>query len=158
MRLNKYKNPWYNALIYNLGGEEMLQELYHGLINDMKQVGIPIDFNLELKSFSKTYYGRYDPNSNKITVYIYEDKSCTRMYSYEEILMTCIHEAVHSIQWHDKSFVRIKGVMHDADFYRLYNMYSDKAKSILLLREVKHDYVFEPSLWKAPVIHCRNYS
>ena len=136
----------------------MLQELYHRLIRDMKRVGIPIDFTLELKSFSKTYYGRYDPNSNKITVYIYEDKSHTCMYSYEDILMTCIHEAVHSIQWHDKSFVRRKGVMHDTDFFRLYNMYSDKAKSILLLREVKYDRVFQTHRGEAPSIRCGSYS
>ena len=136
----------------------MLQELYHRLMRDMVRVGIPIDFNLELKSFSKTYYGRYDPNINRITVYIYEDKSCTKMYSYEDILMTCIHEAVHSIQWHDKSFVRRKGVMHDTNFFRLYNMYSDKAKSILLLREVKYDRVFETHRGKVSEFHCRNYS
>lgn len=136
----------------------MLQELYHRLIRDMKRVGIPIDFTLELKSFSKTYFGRYDPNSNKITVYIYEDKSHTSMYSYVDILMTCIHEAVHSIQWHDESFVRRKGVMHDADFFRLYNHYSDKAKSILLLREVQYDRVLTTHRAEAPRIYCGHCS
>lgn len=120
----------------------MLQELYHRLTKDLTQIGINIDFTLELKPFSKTYFGRYDPNSNKVTVYVYEDKSCTRLYDYESILMTSIHEAIHSIQWHDESFVRRKGVMHNADFYRLYNKYSNKAKSILSLGG-KYDRVFE---------------
>ena len=91
MRLNISSDLWYNTLVHNQRGDDVLQELYHRLTRDMSRVGIPLDFTLELKSFSKTYYGRYDPNSNKITVYIFEDKSCTRMYSYEGILMTCIH-------------------------------------------------------------------
>ena len=132
-----------------------MQELYHRLLKDMQSLGVPTDFIFELKPYSKTYYGRYDPNSNKVTVYIYEDKSCTQMMSYEDILLTSIHEAVHSIQWHDKSFVRRKGVMHDAEFYRLYNFYCDKAKSMLLLREVRYARVFQVSRGETPKIHCR---
>ena len=132
-----------------------MQELYHRLLRDMTSVGIPTDFTLELKGFSKTYFGRYDPNSNKVTVYICENKSCTKRYEYQDILLTCIHEAVHAIQWHDKSFVRRRGVMHNADFYRLYNMYADKAKSILLLREVRNDKLYQVSRRKAPEIHSR---
>jgi hypothetical protein len=134
-----------------------VQELYHRLLRDMKALGIPTNFTFELKPYSKTYFGRYDPNLNKVTVYVYEDKSCTKMMSYEEILLTSIHEAVHSIQWQDKSFVRRKGVMHDADFYRLYNMYSDRAKSILLLREVRYARVLQIPRGKAPEIHRGSY-
>lgn len=141
MRLNFSESLWYNAHVHKPKGDDVVQELYHRLLKDMKSIGIPVDFTFELRPYSKTYYGRYDPNSDKITVYVYEDKSCTKMTSYTELLMTSIHEAVHSIQWKDKSFVRRKGVMHNADFYRLYNMYADKAKSILLLREVRHDRV-----------------
>ena len=131
-----------------------MQELYHRLLKDMRAVGIPTTFTFELKPYSKTYYGRYDPNSNKVVVYVYEDKSCSKMLSYEEILLTSIHEAVHSIQWNDKSFVRRKGVMHNADFFRLYNSYADKAKSILLLREVKYARVPQASREKAPKVYC----
>lgn len=134
-----------------------MQDLYHRLLKDMNALGISTDFTLELKGFSKTYFGRYDPNSNKVTVYVCENKSCTRRYSYEDILLTCIHEAVHAIQWNDKSFVRRRGVMHNADFYRLYNMYADKAKSILLLREVRNDRVFQVSRNKASEV-CRRPS
>jgi len=132
-----------------------VQDLYHRLLKDMESIHIPTDFTLELKGFSKTYFGRYDPNSNKVTVYICENKSCTKIYDYQDILLTCIHEAVHAMQWHDESFVRRRGVMHDADFYRLYNMYSDRAKSLLLLREVRHDRVFQTSRGKAPEIYSR---
>ena len=132
-----------------------MQELHHRLLKDMKAVGLPTDFAFELKPYSKTYYGRYDPNSNKVTVYIYEDKSCTKMLSYEDILLTSIHEAVHSMQWNDNSFVRRKGVMHNAEFFRLYNSFSDKAKSMLLLRKVRYDRVFQASRGKAPEVYCR---
>ena len=134
-----------------------MQELYHRLLRDMRAIGIPLNFTFELKPYSKTYFGRYDPNSDKITVYVYEDKSRTRMMSYKDILLTSIHEAVHSIQWHDQSFVRRKGVMHNAEFFRLYNMYSDRAKSILLLREVKHDRVFQEFRSKASKVPSRPY-
>ena len=105
-----------------------MQELYHRLLSDLKQVGIKPSFTLELRPYSKTYYGRYDPNLDKVTVYLYEDKARTKLTKYEELLLTTIHEAVHAIQWHDKSFVRRKGVMHNADFHRLYNMYAERAK------------------------------
>ena len=134
-----------------------MQDLYHRLLRDMNAVGVPTDFTLELKGFSKTYFGRYDPNLNKVTVYVCENKSCTKRYEYQEILLTCIHEAIHAMQWHDKSFVRRRGVMHNEEFYRLYNMYSDRAKSILLLREVRHDTVFQAHRSKAPEVHSRPY-
>ena len=131
-----------------------MQDLYHRLMKDMVAIGVPLNFTLELKPYSKTYFGRYDPNSAKVTVYIYEDKSCTKMFSYEDILLTSIHEAVHSIQWNDKSFVRRKGVMHNADFFRMYNMYADKAKSIMLIREVRNDRLSKTSRGKSFEIRC----
>lgn len=115
-----------------------MQELYHRLMRDIKKCGISVDFTLELKPYSKTYYGRYNPELNKITVYVYEDKQCLHPVKYEELLLTTIHEAVHCIQWHDESYVRIRGVMHDAEFYKLYNKYKDRAKALLLFEEVSH--------------------
>ena len=111
-----------------------MQELYHRLLNDLQKIGITDNFSLELRPYSKTYFGRYDPNSDRITLYVYEDESCSNYIKYEELFITLIHESIHCIQWHDKSFVRRKGVMHDAEFYRLYNYYCNKAKSMLLLR------------------------
>ena len=116
-----------------------MQELYCRLLSDLQKVGIKDDFSLELRPYSKTYFGRYDPNSNKVTLYVYEDKSCTNLIKYEDLFMTLIHESVHSIQWHDQFFVRRKGVMHDTEFHRLFNEYKDKAKSILLMREIRND-------------------
>lgn len=139
--LNNHKSLWYNALVHNPKGDDLVRELHHRLLFDLRKVGITERFELELKPYSKTYYGRYDPNTNKVTMYVYENKECSRLISYEGLLLTLIHEAIHCIQWHDKSFVRRKGVMHDAEFHRLYNWYSDRAKSFLLLQEVRHDRI-----------------
>ena len=116
-----------------------MQELHYRLLRDLRKIGINVSFELELRPYSKTYYGRYNPNSNKVTLYVYEDKSRTKLLKYEVLYMTLIHEAIHCLQWNDKSFVRRKGVMHDPEFYRLFNSYSDKAKSLMLLQEVRND-------------------
>ena len=133
----------------------MLQELYHKLLSDLRRVGISIDFNLELKPYSKTYYGRYDPNSNKVTVYVYEDSACTRMQNYKDLLLTLIHESIHCIQWNSESFVRVKGVMHDVEFYRLYNLYSQKAEALLERRESSYiDIRVTKPVYRSSEIHC----
>ena len=122
----------------------MQELLYQRLLEDLRKVGVSSSFTLELRPYSKTYFGRYDPNTNKITLYIFEDKDCSHYVKYEDLLLTLIHEAVHCIQWDNKSFVRRKGVMHDAEFHRLFNEYKIKAKS--LLAEVKDDKFYSP-MW-----------
>lgn len=131
-----------------------MQELYYRLLTDLRKVGITVSFDLVLRPYSKTYYGRYDPNTNRVILYVYEDKERTQVTKYEELLMTLIHEAVHCLQWHDESFVRRKGVMHDAEFHRLFNMYKDKAKSILLMREIRHGKVHSVYGFQASEIRC----
>ena len=134
-----------------------MQELHHRLLSDLRKVGIKDDFILELRPYSKTYFGRYDPNLNKVVLYVYEDKSCTKLIKYEDLLLTLIHESIHSIQWHDKSFVRRKGVMHDAEFYRLLNKYEDRAKSILLMRDIRNDKFYKTLSRGCAQVHCRPY-
>lgn len=119
-----------------------MQELYHKLLRDIKSIGLPTNFTLELREYSKTYFGRYDPNSNTVTLYVFQDSSCTTLFDYEDLLLTFVHEIVHCIQWHDSSFVRRKGVMHDVDFYRLLNIYSDRVKAQSLLKEIRYDSIF----------------
>lgn len=141
MSINSYESLW-KALVHNEKGEDFVQELYHKdlrdkLLKDMKRVGIPTNFNLVLKPYSKTFFGRYDPNTNKVILYVYDNPDCSKMCRYDTLLLTLIHESIHSIQWNDSSFVRRKGVMHDAEFHKLYNFYSDKAKSYMLLEEVR---------------------
>ena len=131
-----------------------MQELHHRLLTDLRRVGIADKFELNLRPYSKTYYGRYDPNQNRITLYVFEDKECTKLMKYKDLLLTLVHEAVHCIQWNDPTFIRRKGVMHDAEFYRLYNSYSDRVKSLLLLQEVRHDRFPTAHRGKVSEVRC----
>lgn len=133
-----------------------MRELNHRLLRDIKAIGITVDFDLELKPYSKTYFGRYDPNSNKITLYVYEDKLCTKLVPYTELLLTAVHEAVHCIQWHDKSFVRRKGVMHDAEFYRLFGMYKSEVEHLMYRKDFSCDKFPKTPRRKVSQIHRRH--
>jgi hypothetical protein len=113
-----------------------VRELHDQLVNDIRKLGIKVDFELVLKNYSKSFYGRYDPNTNKVILYVYQDENCIRPYPYRELLLTVVHECCHCIQWHSPSYVRVRGVMHDRGFSELFNYYSDKANALCLLREV----------------------
>ena len=95
------------------------------LKSDLKVLGILVDFDLELRGYSKRYYGRYYVNQKKISVFILDEKGQT--IPYHEILDTVLHEAIHHYQHqHDKNFVRLHGVMHDLDFKRMYENYRNQ--------------------------------
>ena len=114
--------------------EEQLKER---IITDLTNLRIPIDeVNLLIRPYSKTYYGRYFPSAKeevKPRLFIYPYKNTKGdLFSYEEILDTCIHEMVHHIQYTSPGFIRVKGVMHNPNFWKLYNRYSKRAKEFLL--------------------------
>lgn len=111
-----------------------MQELEAKLRNDLLEIGLDVEFKLSLRPYSKSYFGRYDINSSTIIVYVQKTPN-GEMYSYEDILLTTIHEAIHCKQWHDQNFKRVKGVMHDLEFKRLYALYSDRAKARILFKE-----------------------
>lgn len=93
--------------------------------SDLKILGIPVDFDLEFRGYSKRYYGRYFVNKQKITVFILDEKG--HEIPYHEILDIVLHEALHHYQHqHDKDFVRVKGVMHDVKFKRMYEHYRNQ--------------------------------
>ena len=105
--------------------------LRNRLLSDLSAVGVPVDlFELFIKDYSATYYGCYRTKTNRIYLYNYEDKELTVPYSYEHMVNTAIHEAVHALQWHDDSHIRVKGVMHDEQFYLMYNKYSEALKEV----------------------------
>jgi hypothetical protein len=127
-----------------------MQELEEKLLSDLSNVGLVEDFNLSLRGYSKSYFGRYDPNTN--TVILYVDKTPEGdMFSYQDLLLTLIHEVIHCKQWSNPEFHRVKGVMHDPEFKRLYNMYSNRVKALSLFREVvvRCDCIFPQSLYQA---------
>ena len=115
----------------------MQQKLYNRLLSDINLLGMKLNFTLELKPYSKSYFGRFNPNTNKITLYIYEDSKCTKLFPYEQLLDTFIHEFTHCVQYNNPTFKRYKGVMHDSNFVALFKYYKDRIHHILLWRELK---------------------
>ena len=76
-------------------------------------------YTLVVKPYSKTCHGRYYPETDKLIVYLYEDPECTRERNYEDLFRTVLHEMAHHLQHHDPYFIRVRGVMHNEQFYRL---------------------------------------
>lgn len=114
------------------------KQLYDRLLLDLNFLKLPVnEVVIYLRPYSKTYYGRYFPvdceyrETPKIYLYPYEDK-CGNFYPYKKILETAIHEMCHHIQLSDSSFIRLKGVMHNAQFWSLYNHYVKRAKDLKL--------------------------
>lgn len=110
------------------------EELHTKLLSDLSQLNLPVyEVDLFLRPFSKTFYGRYFPVYNdkevrpKIYIYPYENTNEDLM-TYDKILETAIHEFCHHIQHTSGSFIRNKGVMHDTQFWRLYNHYINRAR------------------------------
>ncbi len=110
------------------------QELYKKLLSDLKKLGIPKNFNLILKDYSKRLLGRYNPNNKNLTLYIYPYKKDIYMYPYEELYKTFIHEVVHSIQHNNPSFIRVKGVMHNKEFCNIYDDLIQKSYDLRILK------------------------
>lgn len=120
-----------------------MQELEMRLRNDLSKIGLDVEFTLSLRPYSKSYFGRYDVNTSTVIVYVQKTPDGD-MYSYEDILLTTVHEAIHCKQWHDPKYKRVKGVMHDIEFKRLYSLYSNRAKARVLFKEVSnHDISYK---------------
>lgn len=120
-----------------------MQDLEKQLRRDISKIGLDVEFTLSLRPYSKSYFGRYDIATSTIILYVQKTERGD-MYSYEDLLLTTIHEAIHCKQWHDPKYKRVKGVMHDIEFKKLYALYSNKAKAMLLLREVlKYDSFYQ---------------
>lgn len=92
------------------------------MLSDLKKVGVNLEKDiLVLKPFSKTMYGNYKPRNNKITLYVYDDIEKKKLYAYNFLFDTLLHEVTHYLQWNDKNFKREKNVMHNKEFYNIYN-------------------------------------
>lgn len=114
--------------------------LYHRLITDLNKLKLPTDeFDLYLRPYSKTFYGRYFPSFNdnkKPKIYIYPYRTANNiLYPYSTVLYHTIHEVCHHLQYSDPNFKRRKGVMHDTNFYKLLEYYVNKAEQQNLLRK-----------------------
>lgn len=104
----------------------------HRIFRDLKKAGLPTDFELDLRGYSKRLEGTYNPNTKVVIVYAREVDGMLR--DYDEILEIALHEAVHHYQWnYEEDFVRKRGIMHNANFYKKYN------ESVEKLEEVFYD-------------------
>lgn len=100
------------------------------LKSDIRLLDLPVDFKLDLKGYSKKYYGRYYIHEKRIVVFIHDSKG--NQLPYHEILDTVLHEAIHHYQHHyEEGFVRLKGVMHNLAFKKMY------AEKVSKLRELE---------------------
>ena len=113
-------------------------EIRDRLLFDLSLLNLPVDeVDLDIRPYSKSYYGNYfpsDDDSVKPRVWIYPFKNkFGKMMSYENILDTGIHEMCHHIQYSDPDFKRKQGVMHDPQFWKLYNHYVKRAIDMKLL-------------------------
>lgn len=98
--------------------------LKKALISDLEKLGICCsDFELELRPYSKNYYGRYYTNRELVVVYVYRDKEKTTPFDYSDIFSTVLHEVCHHLQWSNPEWVRLKGVMHDKAFWDMWTKY-----------------------------------
>lgn len=111
-------------------------DLQHRLLFDLRRLNLPVDeVDVLFRPYSKTYYGRYFPVCNKkdrpkIHVYPFENTKGDLM-TYDVVLKTTVHEFCHHIQY-SNGHTRVKGVMHDTQFWQLYNHYMKRAQDLRL--------------------------
>lgn len=104
-----------------------MRELSERLLHDLREIGIDTEgFELVLRPFSKSYFGRYEVIKRRVIVYVYKDAEKNERYDYTSLMKTAIHEVVHHLQYQNPDFVRYKGIMHDAQFKRMYKYYAGK--------------------------------
>lgn len=120
-----------------------VEDLRHKLLSDLWELNLPLDeVDVFFRPYSKTYYGRYFPARDEAQtrpkIYIYPlETRCGKLLPYETILSTAVHELCHHIQYAG-GHVRVKGVMHDSHFWKLYKHYMKRAaKRNLVSAEVE---------------------
>ena len=99
----------------------MNDKLLETIYEELKGIGLPTDVDIKLRGYSKSYFGTYDPNTKRIIVYILDEEG--NVYPKEEYMDTIIHEMIHHYQWQHTDYQRVKGVMHNPQFYKLFNKY-----------------------------------
>ena len=118
-----------------------VEDIQHRLLSDLREVNMPVDeVDVFFRPYSETYYGRYYPSKDETTtkprlfVYPFANRRGD-LLPYDTILSVAIHEMCHHIQY-SSGHVRIKGVMHDTEFWKLNNHYVSRARKLHLISEV----------------------
>ena len=108
-------------------------ELHYKVVEDLFILGLPVEeVVITFRPYSKTYYGRYFPDRQEMYLYPYLNKSGDFM-SYDLIIKGAIHEMCHHVQHTNPVYHRTKGVMHDPQFWSLYNHYLSRAHDLGVL-------------------------
>lgn len=87
------------------------------LKNVIRELGLPTDFHIELRGYSKSWWGNYYVKHKKIVLYVLNSDG--DYLPYKRILFTALHEAIHHKQYSDPNFKRYDGVMHNPEFIEL---------------------------------------
>lgn len=108
------------------------EDLMTRLLSDLATIGLPVyEVDVVFRPYSKTYYGRYfpvrDERKMKPKIHLYPYELSGDFMDYTKLFENGVHEFIHHIQYSDRSFVRKKGVMHDVQFWKLYNHYMNRA-------------------------------
>lgn len=115
-----------------------MRELAYKLLHDLRELGINTEgFELVLRPFSKTYFGRYVVAKKRIIIYVYSDPDRKSRYKYSELMKVLIHEVIHHIQHENPDFIRYKGIMHDAEFKAMYEHYLGKYYRLRITRRLR---------------------
>ena len=117
------------------------------LFNDLQElsfedVGVP---DIEIRGSNKSYLGLYIVRIPCIVIYTGMEREFT--YTYDELLDTALHEYVHHVQY-ERGFTRVRGVMHNKEFWEIYNS--------LLIKAVSQDYIKGVSLIEERNKNSRN--
>jgi hypothetical protein len=106
------------------------------------------DFVLELKPiYSVSYWGRYFPDRKLIRLYILDEDG--EVFPDEILIKEGLHELTHHIQYnHIPFWKRVKGVMHDEEFWNIYKGMLHKAFSVDTLPAFMIDSKEEEFLWE----------
>ncbi|MBO8161121.1 MAG: hypothetical protein H0Z24_05745 [Thermosipho sp. (in: Bacteria)] len=110
---------------------EQKTKLEKRIRKDLEKLGLPLDFKLDVRGYSKTYNGRYNPNND--TVVLYSLRKNGELREYDVLLKIVIHEVIHHYQWKHTDYKRVKGIMHNEEFKRLEQYYLDKAEELGLI-------------------------
>lgn len=98
-----------------------MNELLSQIYKELEGIGLPTDLEIELRGYSKSYDGLYDPNKRKAIIYMLDEKGEVLPKDY--YMDTIIHELIHHYQWQHTDYVRVQGIMHNDQFHYLFNKY-----------------------------------
>lgn len=111
----------------------------HKLLSDLRSIDIPVDeVNVFFRPYCKSYWGRYFPLADydkglKPKIYIYPYALDGLFVNYSKIFETAVHEFCHHKQYTDKTFKRKSGIMHNTQFWELYNLFMQRAKNLKIV-------------------------